>query len=168
MASLGISMANTVATRKTNSHRPRHRFPGPHATSPARSRSWHLHDQPHSAHRSRSVVTCPRGEHRLPACPFRQLAEKVFGTISPIRVLQRARWRRQAADDCTLAACAPQIFFSRGVIVDLIEVYSCFALDWPQCHSFLKQFRPTESPSFHICSVTMTKEWGRFLIREQT
>src|SRR5207244_9219491 len=62
---------------------------------------------------------------------------------------------------------ATQILCARGVIVDLIEVYSCFALDCPQCHSFLKQFRPTESPSFRICSVTMTKEWGRFLIREQ-
>ena len=62
---------------------------------------------------------------------------------------------------------ATQILCARGMIVDLIEVYSCFALDCPQCHSFLKQFRPTESPSFRICSVTMTKEWGQFLIREQ-
>ena len=44
------------------------------------------------------------GEHRLPACSFRQLAEKLFVVIT----IGSQRCRRQAADDCRLAACAPQ------------------------------------------------------------
>jgi hypothetical protein len=40
------------------------------------------------------------GDHRLLACSFRQLAETAL----------RALCRRQAADDCRLAACAPQIY----------------------------------------------------------
>jgi len=37
-------------------------------------------------------------EHRLLACPFRQLAEKLFERVA----------RGQAADECRLAACTPQ------------------------------------------------------------
>ena len=48
------------------------------------------------------------GEQRLPACSFRQLAEKTFWCAEPRMFLTRL-YRRQAADDCRLAACAPQI-----------------------------------------------------------
>jgi len=47
------------------------------------------------------------GEHRLPACPFRQLAEKLFEHSLP-KIFATLSRRRQAADDCRLAACAPQ------------------------------------------------------------
>src|SRR4029450_831897 len=47
------------------------------------------------------------GEHRLPACSFRQLAEKTF-EHSKSNVFAALSCRRQAADDCRLAACAPQ------------------------------------------------------------
>src|SRR4029077_13423543 len=45
------------------------------------------------------------GEHRLPACPFRQLAENSLACPES-RI--RNRCRRQPADNCRLAACAPQ------------------------------------------------------------
>jgi len=46
------------------------------------------------------------GEHRLPACPFRQPAEKLIER-SRRRILATLWDRRQAADDNRLAACAP-------------------------------------------------------------
>ena len=45
------------------------------------------------------------GEHRLPACPFRQLAEKLFER-SIQGILATRGSRRQAADDNGLPACA--------------------------------------------------------------
>ncbi len=47
------------------------------------------------------------GEHRLPACPFWQPAEKLI-ELSRRRILAALWGRRQAADDNRLAACAPQ------------------------------------------------------------
>jgi hypothetical protein len=58
------------------------------------------------------------GEHRLPACPFRQLAEKLFERSIP---LQRSGCRRQAADDSRLAACAPQATELLEMIADDLE-----------------------------------------------
>ena len=49
------------------------------------------------------------GEHRLPACPFRQPAEKLFARSRPKSPERSLDCRRQAADDYRLAACAPQI-----------------------------------------------------------
>src|SRR5262249_21765662 len=46
------------------------------------------------------------GEHRLPACRFRQLAENLFGHFKSQIAASRSG-RRQAADDCRLAPCAP-------------------------------------------------------------
>jgi hypothetical protein len=44
------------------------------------------------------VPSCS-GEHRLPACSFRQLAEKLFERSAPL--FCSIPWRRrQAADDC--------------------------------------------------------------------
>ena len=43
------------------------------------------------------------GEHRLPACPFRQLAEKFLERLKPL-CCATLLCRRQAADDCRLAS----------------------------------------------------------------
>ncbi len=48
------------------------------------------------------------GEHRPLACPFRQLAEKLFQHSKPKFPCKTWDCRRQAADDYRLAACAPQ------------------------------------------------------------
>src|SRR6266404_4626651 len=45
VAALGIQLANACRARKTNAHRSRDRFTWPNATSVARSRSRHVHDQ---------------------------------------------------------------------------------------------------------------------------
>src|SRR5207249_12188994 len=66
--------------------------------APARERRGHL------ILRQSGWGTQDAGEHRLPACSFRQLAEKLFRGVA----LRVQRCRRQAADDCRLAACAPQ------------------------------------------------------------
>src|SRR5882724_11109579 len=47
------------------------------------------------------------GEHRLPACCFRQPAKKLLN-VHLQSFFATLECRRQAADDCRLAACAPQ------------------------------------------------------------
>src|SRR5438094_7859568 len=59
----------------------------------------------------RPVLACS-GEHRLPACSFRQPAEKLSERREPI-LFGIPSCRRQAADDWRLAACAPQILTIR-------------------------------------------------------
>src|SRR5205814_9114691 len=56
VAIVGVQLADTIATGETNSHRPRCRFIQPNATSVARSRSRHLHDQSSAADRGRGGV----------------------------------------------------------------------------------------------------------------
>src|SRR4030095_16422510 len=58
------------------------------------------------------------GEHRLPACSFRQLAEKTF-EHSKSNAFAALSCCRQAADDCRLAACAPQDADCANKVFDL-------------------------------------------------
>src|SRR4051812_10811742 len=70
---MGVQLADTVATGKTNSHRPRHRFVRPNATTASRSRSRHLHDQPSPPGPSRSEVAITSRLRKTPpaACAKR-------------------------------------------------------------------------------------------------
>jgi hypothetical protein len=66
---------------------------------------WQMSDQCKHLFGSAGHIS---GEHRLPACSFRQLAEKRFWVFGAT-VVSDTLCRRHAADNCRLAACAPQI-----------------------------------------------------------
>src|SRR5439155_3181526 len=57
VASLGIPMADTVQTRKSNPCRARQRFARPNSADRARPRSRHIYDQPSSADRGGNALT---------------------------------------------------------------------------------------------------------------
>ena len=77
MAIMGVQLADTVATGKTNSHGSRYRFTRPNATSITRSRSRHLHDQSSAADRSRSAVMF-RGAHASRRAGFGVAPKRTF------------------------------------------------------------------------------------------